>query len=77
VALKRPRRVSRRARSVALRVASSVPAVLKVGAKRFALARAARRIAIPIRPGRRPLTLRLALIAGRQVSRVTVVIPRR
>jgi hypothetical protein len=72
-----PARVARRARSLRLRVASTVQAVLRVGGKRFAVSPRARRVKVPIRRGKRRLTLRLKLSAGKLVTRQAVSIPRR
>lgn len=62
--LSAPRRLSRRARSVTLVVATTQAATLRSGRHRFPVGRAARRVRVPVRPGRKPLTLRLTLTSG-------------
>ncbi len=59
-----PARLSRRARAVRLTVASTQPARLRIGARRYAVGRSASRIVVPVRAGRGRLVLRLGLAAG-------------
>lgn len=75
--LSAPRRVSGTARLLRLRVASSIPATLRVGRQRFAVGRRMRSIRLRIRRGRSPLALRLILRAGGKRAVRTVVIARR
>ena len=74
--LRAPRRTSRRARHVVIHVASTVAATLRVGARRVAVDRQARRIVIPIQPGRAQIRLRLSLTSGGRTTRQTLVIRR-
>jgi hypothetical protein len=59
-----PRSVRRTARTVTLHVASTVPGVLRVGGRSFPVGRTPRSVKIPIKPGRKPLTLRLVVRGG-------------
>ncbi|MCW2952516.1 MAG: hypothetical protein JWQ48_1686 [Conexibacter sp.] len=72
-----PSRIAPRARTATLVVASTQPATLRVGARRFAVGAAARRIRVPVRPGRTTVTLRLTLTAGGTASTRTVALQRR
>lgn len=71
-----PQRVSPRARTVRLRVATNVPARLRVGSTRATVGRKAKRVSVRVRPGAGPLTLTLALSAGGRSHTETVTIPR-
>lgn len=71
-----PRRLSRRSASVQIKIATLAPATLAVAGRRFAVARAAATVRVPVRPGGGPLTLVLALHSGAFTSRVSVVIAR-
>jgi len=77
LALRAPRRVSRRARRVPLRVATSLPATLRVGHNRFAVGRGTRTLRLPVARGRRKLTLSLVLEAGGRRTRASITIRRR
>jgi hypothetical protein len=78
-----PASAKRRARSLRLRLASSVPATLSVNgaggrAQRFAVGRKTRRLTLRIpRNSRKTLTLRLTLRAGKQTSTRTITVRRR
>jgi hypothetical protein len=74
--LGRPSRIARRARRIVLRVASSLPATLRAGGRRYNVDRRAKRIAVPIRPGGQRLSLPLRLTASGKSRRVVLVIPR-
>jgi hypothetical protein len=71
-----PPKVSRRARSVRLRVASTVKATLRAGGERFHVSPHARRVDVPIDRGKRKLRLRLKLHAGGMTTRRVLKIPR-
>jgi hypothetical protein len=71
-----PPKVSRRARSVRLRVASTVKATLRAGGERFHVSPRARRVDVPIDRGKRKLRLRLKLHAGGMTTRRVLKIPR-
>jgi|GEM_PF-3506252 len=75
--LRAPRRISPRARRVILRVAATVPARLSAGGATYAVDRRPRAVPIRVRPGRRPLVLRLKLAAYGLETRLTVRIRRR
>jgi hypothetical protein len=69
--LRAPRTLGRGARVVGIRVASSLPATLRVGAQRAAVDRRARTVPVRIAPGRGVLRLRLRLTAfGRSTVHV-------
>ena len=59
-----PSKVSRRARSVKLKVQSSVPAKLKVGRTKVRLGRRAKTVKVRVKPGKSRLALTLVLKAG-------------
>lgn len=71
-----PGRLSRRARKATLRVASTVSAALKIGGRRYRVGPKARRITVRVKPGVRPLVLRLRLSAGRLSSGRSVTVAR-
>jgi hypothetical protein len=71
-----PRRVSPRARKVTLVAAATQPATVRVAGRRYAVGRAARRLVVPIRPGRTTLTLRLTLVSADKSLRQTVTVRR-
>jgi hypothetical protein len=64
-----PLAVSRRARSVRIRVASSTPATFIVAGRRYAVGPRPRILTIPIRPGRSLLGLACALRSAGGVIR--------
>jgi hypothetical protein len=77
-----PTAVRRNARSLRLRVASSLEATLVVSGRgvrpqRFRADRTVRRVTVRIPRGRRSLALRVSLKAGRQTSRTELVVARR
>jgi hypothetical protein len=75
--LRAPPRVSRSARSVRLRLASAVPAEVRIGARRYALTRRSRTISVPIKLGRSAVRLTLRLTAGGRTQVRTVNVARR
>ena len=73
-----PETVRRTARSVSIRVASTVPATLRIAGRRFAVGRTPRRVTVPIGRGTRALALPVRLSAfgpdhARHVSRTPAV----
>lgn len=76
VFLRAPRRIGRRARVVAMRLATAGPVTVSLGRARFAAGRRPRRLLIPVRPGARALTLPLLLRSGSAHARVTVRVAR-
>lgn len=69
-----PAKVGRRARTVFIRAACTVPATLSVGGRRVLCTQRPQRLAVPVRPGLRPLTLRLTLTsAGKRTLAVRTV----
>ena len=77
VTLTAPRRISRRARSIRLRVATNVTATLKAGGRRYRVTRHGRSVRVKVKRARRTLTLSLRLVAhGRSATR-TLHLPRR
>jgi len=71
-----PPRLSRSARVARLRVASTVDATLLVAGRRFEVGPSPRRVAVPVKPGARPLRLTLRLRAGRLVTRQPIAVER-
>ncbi len=75
--LKAPGSVKRKARSVRLRVSSSLPARLQVGGQRFRVGRKAHAVTVKVARGAKALHLKLRLTSGGKSTTRTVVIPRR
>ena len=80
--LKAPARVSRNARAVHVRVASTLPARLSVSGaggrrQRFAVDRHTRTLTVRLRRGTRPLALRFSLRSGRATNAQTLTLARR
>jgi hypothetical protein len=79
--LRAPKSVSRSARTVSLKVASTLRARLTVrggrGAQRFAVSRRTRTVRVRVAPGRSALALRLTLAAGGRRTPATVTVRRR
>jgi hypothetical protein len=71
-----PNTVSRRARRVRLRVATTVATRLQIGRQRFAVGRSPRRVAVAVRPGSTPLRLTLRLGSGRLTTSRALTLPR-
>jgi uncharacterized delta-60 repeat protein len=71
------RRLSRRARTLALVVAATEPATLRLGKQRRSVGRHAQHISVRVRPGRGILRLRFVLAAGGRSSTQYVAVPRR
>jgi hypothetical protein len=74
--LEPPRKLSHKAHQAALVVAATQDAVLKVGGKQFRVGVKARRVRVPVRPGRGPLTLQLRLVSGGKSTPQTLTIQR-
>ena len=72
-----PRHLSRRARTLALVVAVTEPANLRLGKQRWSVGRRAQHVSVHIRPGRGTLRLRFVLAAGGRSSTQYVAVPRR
>ena len=76
IALTGPSTLSRRARSVTLRVASSVGGTVEIGKQRFRVDRRTRSYRFRIKPGTKTLTLRPVLRSGGRTARGLISIPR-
>ncbi len=81
IALAAPRSAKRKARSLRLKVASSLPVPLVVRvpglrAQRFTVGRSTRRLTVRIRPGHTTLQLKLSLGAGALTRKVGIVVTR-
>ena len=81
IELAAPDSLKRKARTLKLRVASTLPAKLKVGgtggrAQSFAVGHRTRQIAVRISPGSKDLDLRLQLKAGKRTSTRTLSVER-
>jgi hypothetical protein len=72
-----PAKLSRRARSVTLVIASTVETTLSIGSKRYTVDSTPRRVKVAIRPGKAALKLDLVLGAGRLTARRSITIARR
>jgi hypothetical protein len=74
--LKAPAKVGRHARSLLLRVSADQPALLRIGAQRFAVGTHIRRIRVRVRPGTKALALPTVLSAHGKRLRGTLRIAR-
>jgi hypothetical protein len=74
--LSSPERLGRSKSKLKLRVASSFPARLSIGKRRFDVDRTARSLTVPVRPGSTALTLRLRLTGGGRTTSVTLSVVR-
>jgi len=72
-----PATVARRARRVTLRVASTVPATLRIGRLRRSVDQRTSRVTAPLRGRRRTVRLTVRLSSGRLSTRTAVTIRRR
>jgi Divergent InlB B-repeat domain len=77
LSLNAPAFVKRSARTVGLRIATTVPSKLQVGHQTFAVGPKAKAISVRVTPGRTRLELPLKLTAGSRSNTVTLVIRRR
>jgi hypothetical protein len=75
--LRVPKRLSRRARAVKLRLRATIPCTGRVGKQRFQLGTTTKAIRLRVRPGRRPLALTLRLSSAGRTARVPVLVTRR
>ena len=64
LSLAMPKRISRRAQRLTLRAASSLPSVLEIGGKSYALTRSPREIKLSLHLGRTPLLFKLKITAA-------------
>ena len=69
---KAPTRVKKSARSVKLRLASSLPAVFKIAGKRHSLDRKARTITVKVKPASKDLSVPYTLTSGGKTTRGTL-----
>jgi hypothetical protein len=65
------------ARTLALRVATTVPATLTAAGRRTPVGPVPRRVVVPVRPGRAALRLELTLRSGTKVTKVVRIVHRR
>jgi hypothetical protein len=72
-----PARLSRRARTLRVRVASTVPATLRLGSQHHSVGPRPRGVRFRVRRGRSTLRLRFVLQAGRRASAQYVLVRRR
>ena len=70
-------RISSKARSIRLTITVSLPAVLTIGPHAYRVNRMPRTIVVGIKPGKRPLVLRLRLSAFGRTSTTVLTIARR
>jgi DNA-binding beta-propeller fold protein YncE len=71
-----PRKLSRTARRLRFRTASTIPGTLRIGKQRFAVGTKPKPISVPVKPGKKPLTLRLVLKAYGKTSKTLLVLKR-
>lgn len=76
IAFKAPARISPRARSATLTLATAAPATLTIGRFHSLVGRRPRTIRVQIKPGTKPLKLTLMLSSGSYRNRVAVVVAR-
>jgi hypothetical protein len=76
ISLSRPARLGRSARFWNLRLATSIPATLSVGAQRFRVGRRARNVRLRVKPASGDLFVRLTLRAGRKTTVAILRVPR-
>lgn len=76
IAFEAPARISPRARSATLRLATAAPATLTIGRCHSLVGRRPRTIRVQIKPGTKPLKLTLMLSSGSYRNRVAVVVAR-
>jgi hypothetical protein len=72
-----PKKVSRRARKVTLRLAVNTRSKLTANGRAFTVGRHVSRVTLPIRPGRKAVKLRLVLRAAGKRTTVPLTLPRR
>jgi hypothetical protein len=75
--VKAPKKVSRKARRVTLKVAASVDVPLKIGKQRFTLRRGLTTVKVGVKPGRSKLTFNLVIGSGKLTAKRTVRVARR
>ena len=76
ISLSRPARLGSTARFVNLRLATSIPARLRIGTQSFPVGRRAKSVRVRVRPGSADLFLRLNLRTGRRLTVAIVRVPR-
>lgn len=74
--LSAPDSISRKARKVKLKVASTVAAKLKIGKKHYRVGTRSKKITFPVKRGRRTLKLKLTLSVGKRSNTTVVEITR-
>jgi hypothetical protein len=74
--LRVPRRISKKATSLGLQIASLAPATLQVAGRRLLVGRAQSSVRVPVRADRKPLQLVLVLRSGPFTSHFTVTVGR-
>jgi hypothetical protein len=74
--LKAPHRISAKARSVTLRLATLAGDQLRIGRRRVLLSRSPKKIRVSVKRGRKTLVLALVLRSGRYATRTSVSILR-
>jgi hypothetical protein len=71
-----PASIAPRAKSVRIRIASTVAATLRAGGRRYRVGPRAKTVKVKVKPGTAPLSLRLTLRAGGKATAETVTIAR-
>ena len=75
-ALKAPKKISRRSKTLTLSVRSSVPTTLRIGSKHFSVGPHTKKVRLKVKPGRSTLKLTLKLGTGKLVIVKTVSVAR-
>ncbi len=74
--LKVPHSISRRAKTLKIRAAAVTPVILTIGRHRFLVTRTLATIAVPVKPSRKRLSLRLVLRSGPNVVKLPITVRR-
>jgi hypothetical protein len=71
-----PRTISRRAKTLKLKAAAVTPVILTVGRHQFLVTRTLSTVAVPVKPARKPLSIRLVLRSGPNVVKLVIKVGR-
>ena len=71
-----PRTISRRAKTLKIKTAAVTPVILAVGRHQFLVTRTLSTVAVPVKPARKRLSIRLVLRSGPNVVRLVIKVSR-
>ncbi|HYH58292.1 MAG TPA: Ig-like domain-containing protein [Thermoleophilaceae bacterium] len=74
--MKVPKKIGSKARRLKLKAASTIPGKLKIGRKKFNVGLKPKRLAVPVKPGGKPLRLTLVLSAHGKKSKTFLTVKR-